>query len=68
MIGQAENHCARQEAKQTWDHVIQFAFAATGGASAWSVSGECHAHAEDQAANKIPNDVGPGDIREGEQS
>ncbi len=62
LISQAENHSARQETEQTGNNVIQFAFAATGGASARSVSGERHAHAEDQPADEIPDDISPRDI------
>jgi hypothetical protein len=68
LIGQAIKYGTCQKAEQTRNNVVEFAFTATGGASAWSVPGEGHAHAEHQPAYEISNNVGCGDIREGEQT
>lgn len=66
MISQSIYDCAYQKAEQSGDQIIQFAFAATGGAGAWSVSGERHANPKYQPADEISDDVCCGDVWEGD--
>ncbi len=58
LVGEAVDDCANQETQEAGDQIIELSFAATGGASARSVPGEGHAHAEDQPSDKVPDDIG----------
>ena len=44
LIGETENYCTNQETQKTGDDIVELAFAATGGASTRSVTGERHAY------------------------
>jgi hypothetical protein len=67
LVSQSENHRARQESQETGDDVIQFSFTATGGAGARSVTTQCHADAEDQAAHQVAHYIRSRNVGEGDQ-
>jgi len=57
LVGQAEDSRASQETEHSRDQIVELAFAAPGGAGAWSEAGKSHAHAEYQPSEQIANDV-----------
>lgn len=68
LIGQAVDERAGQETKQAGDQIIQFTFAATSDAGAWSETRQGHANPENQPANNIADHVRGGYGREGDQA
>lgn len=57
LICEAKEDGANQETQDARDQIIELAFAATGGASARSVSGEGHANAEDQPSDEVTDNI-----------
>lgn len=57
LVGQTEDYGSAEKSQDARDEIIQFSFAAPGGASTWSVPGEGHARTENQAANEVTHQV-----------
>ena len=67
LISQAVNNCADKKAQETRNDIVELAFAATGGASAWSVPGKRHPYAKYQSPDDITDDISGRYGREGDQ-
>ena len=66
LVGKTINNRANQETQQTWDKIIELAFAAAGGASTRSVTGQSHPDAKNQPANHVTHKIGGWDVWKGE--
>ena len=68
LIGETVNYSANKKTEKTRNNVIQLPFAATGGASTRSVSGQSHSYPKDQPADDIADDIRGWNRRKDNQS
>jgi len=68
LVGEPKEDSPSEETEHTRNEIIELAFAAPGGASARSVTGEGHAHTEYQTANQVADDVRGGHVGELDKS
>ena len=57
LVSETVNYCSNKKTEETGNDIVELAFAATGGASTRSVSGEGHADPKDQPADNVTDDV-----------
>jgi len=68
LISETVNNCANKKTKETRDDIVELAFAATGSASAWSVTCERHTYTKYQSTNDVPDNISGGHRWENDQS